>query len=101
FRGRRDLRRIYDPAVVGAMPPAGTFTNNLLSMAAGVAGMTTEFRPEAAGALHARGGRRRASLNAVFEAAGVALQMTGRSSLMGLHAVSGPIRSVDDLAGSN
>jgi glutamate-1-semialdehyde 2,1-aminomutase len=83
------------------MPHAGTFNNNVLSMAAGVAGMAKVFTPEAAAALHARGEALRARLDAVFTEAGVALQMTGRSSLMGLHAVTGPIRSVDDLAASN
>jgi glutamate-1-semialdehyde 2,1-aminomutase len=101
FGGRRDLMRIYDPTAAGAMPHAGTFNNNVLSMAAGVAGMAKVFTPAAAAALHARGEALRARLNAVFTAAGVALQMTGRSSLLGLHAVKGPIRSVDDLAGAN
>jgi glutamate-1-semialdehyde 2,1-aminomutase len=101
FGGRRDLMQIYDPTAAGSMPHAGTFNNNVLSMAAGVAGMAKVFTAEAAAALHARGEALRARLNAVFEEAGVALQMTGRSSLMGLHAVKGPIRSVDDLAGAN
>jgi glutamate-1-semialdehyde 2,1-aminomutase len=101
FGGRRELMQIYDPTAAGSMPHAGTFNNNVLSMAAGVAGMAKVFTAEAAAALHARGEALRARLNAVFEEAGVALQMTGRSSLMGLHAVKGPIRSVDDLAGAN
>jgi len=101
FGGRRDLMRIYDPTAPGAMPHAGTFNNNVLSMAAGIAGMSKLFTPAAAAALHARGEALRARLNAVFADAGVALQMTGRSSLMTLHAVTGPIRSVDDLAASN
>jgi glutamate-1-semialdehyde 2,1-aminomutase len=101
FGGRRDLMAIYDPTAAGAMPHAGTFNNNALSMAAGVAGMAKVFTPEAAAALHARGERLRERLNAVFNDAGVALQMTGRSSLMNLHAATGPIRCVDDLAGSN
>jgi len=101
FGGRRDLMRIYDPTAAGAMPHAGTFNNNVLSMAAGIAGMSKLFTPAAAAALHARGEALRARLNAVFADAGVALQMTGRSSLMTLHAVTGPIRSVDDLAASN
>ena len=93
--------QIYDPSAAGAMPHAGTFNNNVLSMAAGIAGMAKVFTPEAAAALHARGEALRARLNAIFKDAGVALQMTGRSSLMTLHAVTGPVRSVDDLAGAN
>src|SRR5262249_55206447 len=101
FGGRRDLMRIYDPTAAGAMPHAGTFNNNVLSMTAGVTGMAKVFTPDAAATLHARGEALRAKLNAVFKDAGVALQMTGRSSLMTLHAVMGPIRSVDDLEGAN
>jgi glutamate-1-semialdehyde 2,1-aminomutase len=92
---------IYDPTAAGAMPHAGTFNNNVLSMAAGIAGMAKVFTPQAAEALHARGEALREKLNAVFSDAGVALQMTGRSSLMTLHAITGPVRSVDDLAGAN
>jgi glutamate-1-semialdehyde 2,1-aminomutase len=101
FGGRRDLMRIYDPTAAGAIPHAGTFNNNVLSMTAGVAGMSKVFTPEAAATLHARGERLRERLNAVFNDAGLALQMTGRSSLMNLHAVTRPIRCVDDLAGAN
>jgi len=101
FGGRRDLMQIYDPTAAGAMPHAGTFNNNVLSMAAGIAGMAKVFTPETAAALHERGEALRARLNAVFENAGVALQMTGRSSLMTLHAATRPIHSVDDLAGAN
>src|SRR5262249_58632160 len=92
---------IYDRRAAGVMPHAGTFNNNVLSMTAGVTGMSKVFTPEAAAALHARGEALRGKLNAVFEDAGVALQMTGRSSLMTLHAVTGPIRCVDDLEGAN
>ena len=101
FGGRRDLMAIYDPTAAGAMPHAGTFNNNVLSMAAGIAGMAKVFTPDAAAALHERGEALRARLNAIFKEAGVALQMTGRSSLMTLHAVTGPVRAVDDLAEAN
>jgi glutamate-1-semialdehyde 2,1-aminomutase len=101
FGGRRDLMAIYDPTAAGAMPHAGTFNNNVLSMAAGIAGMAKVFTPDAAAALHERGEALRARLNAIFKDAGVMLQMTGRSSLMTLHAVTGPVRSVDDLARAN
>jgi glutamate-1-semialdehyde 2,1-aminomutase len=63
--------------------------------------MAKVFTPDAAAALHERGEALRARLNAIFKEAGVALQMTGRSSLMTLHAVTGPVRAVDDLAEAN
>ena len=40
FGGCRDLMERYDPRGAGAIPHAGTFNNNVLSMAAGVAGLS-------------------------------------------------------------
>lgn len=101
FGGRRDLMAIYDPTAPGSMPHAGTFNNNVLSMAAGVAGMSQVFTPAVAEALHERGERLRTRLNDLFAGAGVAMQATGRSSLMSLHATARPIRTPDDLASSD
>lgn len=101
FGGRSDIMGIYDPTVPGSMPHAGTFNNNMLTMAAGLAAMTEVFTPTVASELHARGEGLRDRLNRSFRNAGVALQMTGRSSLMNLHATALPVRSVADLAHSN
>ena len=101
FGGRRDLMAIYDPTESGSIPHAGTFNNNVLTMAAGIAGMSNVFTPDAADALHKRGEALRQRLNVIFGRAGVALQMTGRSSLMGLHATARDIRFVDDVATSS
>jgi glutamate-1-semialdehyde 2,1-aminomutase len=56
------------------------------------------FTPEFATALHERGEKLRERLNALFEARGLALQATGRSSLMNLHATAAPIRAPADAA---
>lgn len=101
FGGRRDLMAMFDPTVAGSMPHAGTFNNNVLSMAAGVAGMSQVFTPAVADALHKRGEQLRARLNDLFSAAGVSMQAIGRSSLMSLHATSAPIRTPDDLLASD
>lgn len=101
FGGRRDLMAIYDPTLAGSMPHAGTFNNNVLSMAAGVAGLSQVFTPDVATALHQRGEALRGRLNRIFADAGVALQMTGRSSLMSLHATAAQIQFVDDAATSS
>lgn len=101
FGGRPDLMRIWDPTVPGSMPHAGTFNNNVLSMSAGIVGLSEIFTPAVATALHERGERLRARFNRLFEDTGVALQMTGRSSLMNVHATTAEISSVDDLAGSD
>ena len=98
FGGRRDIMEMYDPRRPGALPHAGTFNNNVLTMAAGVAGLTEIFTPDAANALFARGEALRARLNAAAEAYGAAMQWTGLGSLMTVHFLRGPVRSPADAA---
>lgn len=38
FGGRRDIMEMYDPSKIGGLAHAGTFNNNVISMAAGCAG---------------------------------------------------------------
>ncbi len=101
FGGRAAIMDIYDPRQPGAMPHAGTFNNNVLSMSAGIAALTEVFPSEVAVQLHARGEHLRDRLNQLFAAHDAPLQMTGQGSLMNLHALRGPVRSVDDLAASD
>ena len=50
----------YDPTRPGALLHAGTFNNNVLSMSAGIAGLTRVLTDEALTELNARGDRLRA-----------------------------------------
>jgi len=97
FGGRADVMAQFDPRT-GALAHSGTFNNNVMTMAAGYAGLTKLFTPEAAGALAERGEAMRARLNALCAKEGVAMQFTGVGSLMNAHFVSGEVRRVDDLA---
>lgn len=101
FGGRADLMDLYDPTRPGHMPHAGTFNNNVLTMAAGVAAMREAFTPDIAEALHARGDKLRERLNAVAARHDVGVQVTGVGSLMHLHPLAGPIRTPTDLAGAS
>ncbi len=101
FGGRRDIMAMYDPSRPGAMPHAGTFNNNTLTMAAGIAGLSELFTEEVAEALHARGERLRESVNRVFEESGARFTATGVGSLMSVHALAGPVRNPDDLEASD
>src|SRR5690606_5029739 len=65
FGGRRDIMVRYDPARDDAIAHAGTFNNNVLSMAAGLAGITKVLTPETLAALNARGERLRGRLNEI------------------------------------
>lgn len=97
FGGRADVMALFDPRT-GSLAHSGTFNNNVLTMAAGYAGLTKLFTPEAAGALAERGEAMRARLNALCTEEGVAMQFTGLGSLMNAHFVAGEVRSIDDLA---
>ena len=81
FGGRRDIMERYDPRLPEAIPHAGTFNNNVLTMAAGVAGLTQIFTAEAAGALFARGEALRMALDGITPA----MRWTGVGSLMCVH----------------
>ena len=101
FGGRTDVMQRFDPRRADALGHAGTFNNNVLTMAAGLAGLTQVLTPEALAALNQRGERLRERLNGVFARHGVAMQFTGLGSVMQLQPLAGPLRSADDLAGAD
>lgn len=88
FGGRADIMERYDPRRPDAIPHAGTFNNNVLTMAAGHAGLSKIFTAEAADALFARGEAFRAGLNAVSRGS---MQWVGLGSLMCVHFRHGAI----------
>jgi glutamate-1-semialdehyde 2,1-aminomutase len=98
FGGRRDVMQRFDPRRTDALGHAGTFNNNVLSMAAGLAGLRQLWTPPAIEALNARGEQLRERCNALFRARGAALQFSGLGSLMALHGTLQTLRNVSDLA---
>lgn len=101
FGGRADVIDRFDPSRADALAHAGTFNNNVMTMAAGLAGLRHVLTREALDALNARGDRLRDALNACFARHDVALSATGLGSLVGLHATAAPVRSALDLAGTD
>lgn len=101
FGGRRDLMALYDPRNTNALQHAGTFNNNVLTMAAGFAGMTEVFTPPTVHALNARGDALRTRINDLCRAQGVAMEFTGMGSLMTAHFSMVPVRTVADAAAGN
>ena len=55
FGGHAEAMARFDPRRPDALPHAGTFNNNVLTMAAGLAALTEVYTPAAAAALNARG----------------------------------------------
>jgi glutamate-1-semialdehyde 2,1-aminomutase len=97
FGGRRRLMAAFDASAGGRLGHAGTFNNNVVSMAAGVATLTEVLTPEVLAATNGRGERLRSRLNATFTHHGVPMCATGSGSLMNLHGTAGPVTSIDDL----
>src|ERR1700684_2306471 len=85
FGGRRDIMERFDPARSDSFGHAGTFNNNVLSMAGGLAGLTRVFTPAEAVRINALGDRLRERLNDIAAERGVPFQATGIGSLLGLH----------------
>jgi glutamate-1-semialdehyde 2,1-aminomutase len=97
FGGQASVMDQFDPRRPGATPHAGTFNNNVLSMAAGAAGLSKLYTPEVARELNARGDRLRAQMNAIFAERKAPFRFIGRGSLMNLQVGTHAIRSVKDL----
>jgi glutamate-1-semialdehyde 2,1-aminomutase len=98
FGGRRDIMELFDPTKPDSLPHAGTFNNNALTMAAGVAGYGEVYTPAAAKELNDRGDRIRERLNAICARHKVAFQFSGIGSMMTAHATTRPIRTAADIA---
>jgi len=97
FGGARRLMERYDPTRADSFAHAGTFNNNVMSMAAGVVGLREIYTPEAARTLSATGERFKARLNALFAERKVAMQITGVGSLLGIHFQTTPIKRPADI----
>ena len=86
----------YDPHKPGYIGHAGTFNNNVLTMAAGVAGLTHVFTPEAAERLNAAGDALRDKLSAIGRKLGVPVIVNGVGSILAVHFQSKPIERPAD-----
>jgi glutamate-1-semialdehyde 2,1-aminomutase len=88
----------FDPRRKDGFQHAGTFNNNVLTMNAGLVGLTEIYTPERARALNAFGEGLRERLNSTVRRRGLAMQFTGLGSMIGVHMTDRPIRSAADAA---
>ena len=98
FGGKGEIMEMFDPTSPGAIPHAGTFNNNSLTMAAGVAAMRDVINNQNLTSLNSLGDHLRNSLNKAFDSAGARLTATGCGSIIGIHPVFGAVNSTSDLA---
>jgi glutamate-1-semialdehyde 2,1-aminomutase len=85
FGGKSEIMQRFDPRRDDAWPHAGTFNNNVLTMAAGLAGMTQLYTPEAAETLNERGIAFRARLNDAIVRRGLPARAIGLGSMSTVH----------------
>jgi glutamate-1-semialdehyde 2,1-aminomutase len=101
FGGRADIMSHFDLRTGGLLGHAGTFNNNVASMAAGVAALTDVLTDEIIAATNQRGDRLRDLLNASFVSMKTPMCVTGVGSLMNVHATAGPVGQRRDLEASD
>ena len=87
FGGRADIMAQF----ASALPHAGTFNNNVLSMAGGGVALGEIFTPTCAEALFQRGENLRHQLNDICQTADVPMHFTGIGSMLTAQFRAGPI----------
>jgi glutamate-1-semialdehyde 2,1-aminomutase len=97
FGGRADLMRRFDPSQPDALQHGGTFNNDVLTMAAGAAGLTQVLTEAEVSRLNGLGDRLRNRLNALSTERELTFCATGYGSLIGLHFTPGPVRNEGDV----
>jgi glutamate-1-semialdehyde 2,1-aminomutase len=101
FGGRARLMERFDPRRPDAFQHAGTFNNNVLTMSAGLVGLTELYTPERARTLNDFGDHLRERLNAIARGHGLAMQFTGIGSMLSVHMTDQPVRSQEDAERGN
>jgi len=86
FGGRAELMDQFDTSRPGAIPHAGTFNNNVATMAAGCLVLGELYPAEVAESHTARGDRFRTDVAAVLERHELPVTVSGYGSMLALHA---------------
>ena len=92
FGGKRQIMELFDPRKPNHLQHAGTFNNNVLTMAAGRVGLEQIFTADRAKQLHARGDKLRTSLQDASR--GTLMKVTGIGSLMCFHFIDTPVEDI-------
>ena len=97
FGGRADIMERYNPYRTDALRHAGTFNNNVCTMAAGLAGLTKVFTPSRADSFHEESEKLRIRFQEIVDRKKVPLRFTGSGSLFTLHLSGKPLQSAADV----
>jgi glutamate-1-semialdehyde 2,1-aminomutase len=97
FGGRADLMARFDPRHGRGWNHAGTFNNNVCSMAAGCVAMGEIFTPEAGDEFLKWGEAFRESLNRMFKERDVPMFANGMGSMIAIHFAKEPTKAPKDI----
>ena len=86
FGGRADIMAHFDPSAGGVLTQAGTFNNNIVTMTAARAAVSQLLDDERLEEVNRRGDELRRSLNGVFADRDPRMWVTGRGSMLTVHA---------------
>jgi glutamate-1-semialdehyde 2,1-aminomutase len=97
FGGRAEIMDHLDPGRVDRIGHGGTFNNNVLTMAAGAAGLQRIATREAINDVNRRADQLRNKLQTAAQAHGVALQAKGYGSIISMHFQVTEPKQPDDI----
>ncbi len=86
FGGRSDIMAHFDPLVGGTLTQAGTFNNNVVTMTAASVAITELLDDDRLAEVNRRGDRLRERLDTTFQRFGLPMWVTGRGSMLTVHA---------------
>jgi glutamate-1-semialdehyde 2,1-aminomutase len=98
FGGRAEIMAQFNPKLGGTLAHAGTFNNNVLSMAAGCAAMGKIYTPQCAADFLNRSEAFRQSLNELFAARAVPMYANGMGSMIAIHFSDTPTKKPADIS---
>jgi len=97
FGGRREIMARFNPKSAGNLAHAGTFNNNVCSMAAGTVAMGEIYTAERAAEFFEFTEAFRLSLNELFSARSVPMHANGMGSMIAIHFSDKPTKSPADI----
>jgi glutamate-1-semialdehyde 2,1-aminomutase len=97
FGGSAEVMAKFDPKKPGTIAHAGTFNNNVCSMAAGCAAMSNVYTPQRAAEFFDWSEAFRLSLNEMFAARDAPMYANGLASMIAIHFSREPTKRPSDI----
>jgi len=98
FGGSADVMAHYNPRLDGSLAHAGTFNNNVCSMAAGCAALGKIYTPQRAAEFLEWSEAFRLSLNDMFASKAVPMYANGMGSMIAIHFSREPTKRPSDIS---